>query len=203
MVAIITGDIINSRKANAKLWQPKLKAYFSQSIAEAKKWEIYRGDSFQIEVEVENALDIAMSIKALIRSISTLNVRMAIGIGEKNFAGKKVIESNGTAFVNSGEGFDNLKNTTFSIKTPFEEIDIYFVPILKLISFITDGWKPVTAETIFNALNHKSMLQKDLAQKLGKDRTTISKALKRGGYEEITDILNLYRKKITLCTSSS
>lgn len=89
MIAVITGDIINSRKVNSEIWLPKLKEYFSNIISDPEKREIYRGDSFQIEVNLESALEIALCIKALIKSSNKIDVRMSIGIGEKNFKGKK------------------------------------------------------------------------------------------------------------------
>lgn len=195
MIAIITGDIINSRKINSETWLPKLKEYFSERIIEQEKWEIYRGDSFQIEVATEKALEIVLSIKALIKSNSKTDVRMSIGIGEKNFNGAKVTESNGTAYVNSGESFEKIKNNSLILKSPNEEFDKYFNPMLKLVSFIANNWKPVTAETILFALNNRNLMQKEIAEKLSKDKTTINKALKRGGYEEIVEIINLYSKE--------
>ena len=202
MIAIITGDIINSRKVNSKLWQPRLKKLFAQNIVDSKKWEIYRGDSFQIEVKVEEAIEWVVTIKALLRSIEFLNVRMSIGIGDKSYTGKKITESNGSAFIHSGESFDKLKHETLNIKSPIVELDDYFNPILKLIGFVTDNWKPVTAETIFYAIENKLLRQKELAEKLNKNSATISKALKRGGYDEISEALNLYTKKINLCMNS-
>lgn len=195
MIAIITGDIINSRKVNSETWLPKLKEYLSEHIIEQEKWEIYRGDSFQIEVATEKALEIVLSIKALIKSNSKTDVRMSIGIGEKNFNGAKVTESNGTAYVNSGESFEKIKNSSLILKSPNEEFDKYFNPMLKLVSFIANNWKPVTAETILFALNNRNLMQKEIAEKLSKDKTTINKALKRGGYEEIVEIINLYSKE--------
>lgn len=199
LIAVITGDIIKSRNVNSRTWQPKLKKWLTSNIGDTKYWQIYRGDSFQVEVPVEDAFDIAISIKALIKSIDVINVRMSIGIGEKNYGGKKVVESNGSAFINSGEAFNNLKFTTLIIKSNISEIDDYFNSILRLISFISDHWKEVTAETILLALANKNMSQKDLAIKLKKSNTTISKSLKRGGYAEILTAINLYRKQISLC----
>ncbi|AOW10025.1 SatD family protein [Flavobacterium gilvum] len=199
MVAVITGDIINSRNVNSEIWLPKLKEYFSEITLTTKKWEIYRGDSFQIEVTPENALEIAIGIKALIKSNSKLDVRMSIGIGEKSFEGEKITESNGSAYINSGESFEKIKNNTLILKSPFQEFDDYLNPILRLLSFIGNNWKPVTSETIFYTLKNKELLQKEIAEKLSKDKTTINKALKRGGYDEITEILDLYSKKIKQC----
>lgn len=199
MVAVITGDIINSRKVSSESWLPKLKEYFTSSIVDSDKWEIYRGDSFQLEVSVEKALEVALCIKTLIKSDNKIDVRMAIGIGEKDFKGKKITESYGTAYINSGESFERIKNNTLILKSPFSEFDDYFNPILKLLSFISNNWKPVTSETIFYALTHQGLLQKEIAEKLSKDTTTVNKALKRGGYDEIIEIVNLYAKKIQQC----
>ncbi len=199
MIAVITGDIINSRKVSSEIWLPKLKEYFSKIISDPEKSEIYRGDSFQIEVNLECSLEIALSIKALIKSNNKIDVRMSIGIGEKSYKGKKITESNGTAHIYSGESFENIKNNTLILKSPFNDFDNYFNPILKLLSFICNNWKPVTSETIFYMLTHQELMQKEIAEKLSKDKTTINKALKRGGYDEIIEIVNLYSKKLQQC----
>lgn len=202
MIAVITGDIVHSRKLSSEIWISQLKEFLRKSLKSEQYWEIYRGDSFQIEVEVERALQLALSIKALIKSNTTIDVRMAIGIGEKNFQGSKITESNGSAFVRSGESFDDLKNNTLIIRSPFDEFDDYFNPVLRLVGFISSNWKPITAQTIFYALTHPDLLQKEIAEQLSKDKTTINKALKRGGYDELDDVFKLYAKKIHLCLNS-
>lgn len=199
MIAVLTGDIINSRKVNSEDWLPKLKDYFIKVTNNVEKWEIYRGDSFQLQINVEEALITAICIKALIKTNPKIDVRISIGIGDVSFKGKKVIESYGTAFINSGEAFEKLKNNTLIIKTPFKEIDNYFNPIFKLLSFIIDNWKPVTSETIFYALMNRDLLQKEIAERLEKDKTTVNRALKRGAYEEIIEIIDLFNQKISEC----
>jgi hypothetical protein len=75
-----------------------------------KNWEIFRGDAFQLEVsEPEEALRIAIQIKAFLKTVK-LDARMSIGFGDKTYDADKISESNGTAFVRSGESFDQLKN---------------------------------------------------------------------------------------------
>src|SRR5690606_9011053 len=199
MIAVLTGDIINSRQVNSDEWLPKLKDYFKEVSSNVQKWEIYRGDSFQIQLKIEEALLSAICIKALIKTNPKIDVRISIGIGDVSFKGKKVIESYGTAFINSGEAFEKLKNNTLIIKTPFKEIDNYFNPIFKLLSFIIDNWKPVTSETIFYALMNRDLLQKEIAERLEKDKTTVNRALKRGAYEEIIEIIDLFNQKISEC----
>lgn len=199
MIAVLTGDIINSRKVNSEDWLPKLKDYFIKITNNDEKWEIYRGDSFQLQVNIEEALIIAICIKALIKTNSKIDVRISIGIGDVSFKGKKIVESYGTAFINSGEAFEKLKNNTLIIRTPFKELDEYFNPIFKLLSFIIDNWKPATSETIFYSLINRDLLQKEIAERLQKDKTTVNRALKRGAYEEIIEIIDLFNIKISEC----
>lgn len=199
MIAVITGDIINSRVVDPEIWQPKLKEYLSKVVRNFDKWEIYRGDSFQIEVEAERSLEIVLCIKALIKSNNLIDVRMSIGIGESDLNNKKITESYGTAHINSGESFERLKNNTLLLKSPDSKFDDYFNPVLRLVSFIADNWKPVTSETIFYALTNKGLKQKEIAERLDKDSTTINKALKRGAYDELIDTLDLFSKNVKQC----
>lgn len=195
MIAVITGDIIHSRKVTTEAWLPELKTYFESIPNSSGKWEIYRGDSFQLELPVKNALRTVFCIKALIKTNNKIDVRMGIGIGEKDYTGVKVTESSGTAFTRSGHRFEQLKDQTLSIKSASESIDNDFNLLLKLAGFIADNWKPATSETIFHMLNNPDLLQKELAQQLGKSNTTINKALKRGAYDELLEVIHLFNEK--------
>ena len=109
MTSIITGDIINSRNTHSQQWMDKLKNVLNEIGSTPKDWEIFRGDSFQVEVtNPQKALIEAIKIKATIKMIKGLDVRMCIGIGEKEFIGDSITESNGSAFVFSGEGFESF-----------------------------------------------------------------------------------------------
>lgn len=196
MIAVLTGDIINSRSVHSSEWLPSLKSYLEELTTHKTQWEIYRGDSFQLEVPSEKALEIGLTIKALVKINRKIDVRIAIGIGEKEVQGEKITESYGTAFVNSGESFENLKNNTLNIQTPFIEFDDYFSVILPLISVISDNWTSVVAETIFHSLKNRNALQKDIAQLLNKNNSSINKSLKRGSYNEIVAVIDLFAKKI-------
>ena len=123
MIAIITGDIINSRSEDVNLWLPKLKEELNKIGKEPKYWEIYRGDSFQLQTTPMKALLIALNLKATIKQFKTLDVRMAIGIGTISYQVEKITESNGEAFINSGECFENLKKQTLAIKSPWPAFD--------------------------------------------------------------------------------
>lgn len=109
MIAVITGDIINSTEKASINWLKELKTVLNQYGSSPMKWEIYRGDSFQLKLPVEKAMLTAFHIKATIKQIKNKDVRMGIGIGMEEYVSEKLSESNGTAYQNSGLCFESLK----------------------------------------------------------------------------------------------
>ena len=105
MTSILTGDIIKSRSIkNSEVWLSILKEALIACSQNTSQWNIYRGDSFQLESSnIAESLKTAIYIKACIKTIKGLDVRIAIGVGEKTFSGNSVVESNGEAFQFSGE----------------------------------------------------------------------------------------------------
>ena len=109
MTSVITGDIIGSRQQKSKHWVEDLKKILSPFGEMPTQCEIYRGDEFQLEVKnPEEALLTAILIKAHLRALKS-DARMSIGFGDKTHNAEKISESNGTAFINSGELFETLK----------------------------------------------------------------------------------------------
>ncbi len=196
MTSIITGDIINSRKLPPQKWIPFLKKEFGKYGKQIKQWEIYRGDSFQLEVSPIKALEAAILIKATMKQFKPLDVRIAIGIGDKTYGAKTIKESNGSAFVNSGECFEQLKKQNIAIKSPIETFDETINLMLQLALLTMDYWKPAYSAIIKTALEHPKKTQEQLAHILGKTQSTISEGLKRSGYEEIKKMITYYQTHI-------
>jgi predicted transcriptional regulator len=197
MVGVITGDIINSRKYNANLWLPALKQILNKHGNEPETWEIFRGDSFQLEIkEPALTLNAAFQIKAAIKQVKGPDVRMAIGIGDKDYSAGKISENNGSAFVYSGEEFEKLKQS-IAIKTPWQdfnnEINIY----LSLALIIMDNWTPAAAKTMSAVLESQiPITQAEIGEKLGIKQSGASQRLSRAHYKEIIEFEKLFREKI-------
>ncbi len=201
MISIITGDIIKLRaKAQPEVWLTTLK-HSLETIAESPKhWELYRGDSFQLEINsIEDSFKTAMYIKACIKTIKGLDVRLAIGIGKKSFEGQTILESNGEAFQFSGETLETLKieKQNLKIKTKDnilnEELNVYF----KLALISMDVWTTNSAEMVKLCLENPNALQMDLAKILGINQDAVSKRMKRANLDELLELDTIFRKKIT------
>ena len=197
MTAIITGDIINSRQASATEWLPLLKEILSAYGKTPQQWEIFRGDSFQLQLSPKLALQAALHLKAGVKQLKELDVRMAIGIGTQDHKAKNISESNGIAFVRSGECFESLKKQNLGIFTGNQKKDEILNLMFNLALLTMDNWSPTVAETITVFLQHPAKSQTQLAVELKKSQSSLSEALKRGGFDEIMQLENFYRRQIS------
>ncbi|MEO8774067.1 MAG: SatD family protein [Gelidibacter sp.] len=201
MTSILTGDIIKSRSIkNPEIWLSTLKEALKTCSKNTSQWEIYRGDSFQLELEnAAESLKAAIYIKACIKTIKGLDVRIAIGIGEKTFTGKSVLESNGEAFLFSGETLESLKKekVNLKIKTTNEqlnqELNLYF----KFALAIMDHWTANSAEIVKLHMEQPQALQEELGKHIGINQNAVSSRQKRAHLELIMQLEELYRQKIT------
>lgn len=199
MISVITADIINSRSiGNPDVWILPLKSYLARFGPTPKKWEIYRGDSFQLEVDDPfNALQSAIHMKAIIKSKKELDLRMAIGLGDKTYEAGRITEANGSAFVRSGGAFENLKkNTTLAIASGSEAFDEEMNLYLKFANIIMNGWKPATAEIVNAYLNNPELSQAQLGELIGMTQPSVSDALSRANYYELMELVTYYKKRL-------
>lgn len=209
MIAVIKGDIVASRKVdNPEKWLKPLKGLLSQWGRAPKQWELVWGDFFQLEIKhPEEALSKAFAIKSMIKSIvandrsgkiSPIDVRMAIGIGEKIFTGKRISESNGSAFVFSGERFDKLKKekVQLALQSPWFEFDQEMNLYLKLAGIIMDKWSVSSAELISFILQHPDATQEEIGETLGIKQNSVSGRWGRARGVEILEIEKVFRDKL-------
>ncbi len=197
-IAIITGDIINSRQANPQLWLTPLKETLSEFGDEPKQWEIYRGDSFQLEISKEKALEVAIFIKASLKQQKGIDVRMAIGIGNKDYDSEKITESNGSAFVHSGECFEGLKKQTLALKSSSEAFNTTMNLMLQLALLNMNTWLPATARIVKATMEHPQSNQKELAAILENSQSNVSEALLRAGFDEVQKMIHFYKTQVEL-----
>jgi hypothetical protein len=199
MIAIITGDIINSENHPSSQWIDLLKNYFNQFGASPMNWEIYRGDEFQLKVTEKNALFTAIRIKAMLKTIKGLDVRMGIGVGLETYVGTGVTESNGPAYQRSGRNFETLKESkiNLSIATGDTKNDRTLNLMLRLALDFMDDWSVVSAEIVTMSLDYPHYSQKEIAQQLGIKQSAVSQRLKRARLDLVLDVLSYYKELIT------
>ncbi|HSN07733.1 MAG TPA: hypothetical protein VLS85_01785, partial [Hanamia sp.] len=166
-----------------------------------KSWQIYRGDSFQAVINnPEEALLIAMKLKASLKSVNGINVRMAIGVGSRTYNAAKVTESNGSAFVNSGEKFEmlNQEKQNLGIKSDWPQFDTEMNLYLKLALIAMNNWTINAAEIVRVAMENPEKSQQQLGKMIGIKQSAISTRLRRAYYGEIMEVNEMYKTKLKL-----
>ena len=198
MIAVITGDIINSESQASEKWLPALKSLLQQWGSTPADWDVYRGDEFQLKCKTEDALQWSLLIKSLLRTTAQLDARIAIGVGEETFTGASITESNGTTYVNSGRLLDALKisGDTLAISTddPLLDTDINIMLRWALLQF--DQWTPAVAQIVHRLLLDPGATQESLARELTISQSSVSQRLKRAHFDLIKQTDTYYRTKI-------
>lgn len=200
MICILTGDIKGSRKAKSKNWLAELKELFLQFGKNPTDWEIYRGDEFQIEIkDCEEALLIAFQIKAFLRTIS-LDARMSIGIGEKTSKAKRISESNGSAFVYSGEAFEVMKKNKINlvVQSANNQFNKDMNLLIRLGLSFMDNWLAQQAEYVLLAINNPKLSQEEMGEILKINQAAVSKRRKRANFDLMLEINLAYVEKLKM-----
>ncbi|MEA1876645.1 MAG: SatD family protein [Bacteroidota bacterium] len=201
MISIITGDIVNSQQLNnPEVWLKPLKDVFNEFGLSPKIWDIYRGDAFQLEIsEPGKSLITAIRIKAVVKKLKGLDVRMAIGLGTVEYASVRITESNGEAFINSGDLFEKLKENkmNLAIKSPWSDFDKELNLYLKLLLPVMDNWTTKSAELVDLILAKPQLKQNELADFLGIVQSSVSERQKRTYIDEILEVNALFNNKLS------
>ena len=201
ITSVITGDIIKSRQqTNPEVWIKALKQALTALEPNTTYWEVFRGDSFQIEIrDVYRSFESVLYIKACIKMLKGLDVRLSIGIGKKTYRGHDVSESNGEAFIFSGETLESLKKEKINLKiktinhTINQELNLYF----KLALIAMDNWTINSAEIVKLHLENQNKIQEQLAKMIGISQDAVSKRMKRANLDEILELNLMYKEKIS------
>jgi hypothetical protein len=201
MISVITGDIINSRKSEPRLYIRLLKSELKVFGETPGDWEIYGGDSFQLRIDDPiDALLVSIRIKAAVRIVKPLDVRLAIGLGDMSFKSRRITECNGSAFINSGERFKRLKKDKLkmAVQSGIADSDRIINLCLKLGMIAMDRWSAVSAETVALALSRREASQDELGKILRIKQNAVSSRLARSHFEEIMEINKLYENFVNI-----
>jgi len=202
IVAVITGDIIGSGKSRQTgQWLTRLKESFR--IAGAKRSEVFRGDSFQLELrKPERALEAALIIRTSLKAMTAfyqrgMDVRVAVGIGQQEFKAKKVSESNGEAYRFSGRLLDKLKSAggKMGVRTAWPDVDWVMQPSLGLVSAIMDDWTHASSEIAWLYLS-KTTIQRELSHELGISQPSVHKRLVKSHISELNALADCFSVRV-------
>lgn len=200
MISVILGDIINSRKSRPELWLKLLKKELNTFGKSPASWEIYGGDTFELRVDDPlKALIAAMRLKAVIKLVKPLDVRIAIGIGDISYESKKITECNGPAFIYSGEKFRVLKKEKqkLAVKSAWSDFDTTINLCLRLGMIAMDKWSVNSAEVVALALFYPQASQAELGKILKIKQNAVSTRFARAHFDVLMELNELFKSKLS------
>ena len=176
-VCVLTGDLIDSQRYQTEQYIEALRRILNdlEKMGKIVRYEIYRGDEFQITAVPEWGIRCALYLRAALKAQhSEWDAKISVAFGSET----EQDGSYGTAYLNSGEKLDNLsanKRMQFAV----EEQE--FAVLADTMDFIINGWSQTTARAVMTRLVTRT--GKEAAERLGVSPANVSRALKRGGYE--------------------
>ncbi|BAO56573.1 SatD family protein [Nonlabens marinus] len=195
MEVVIAGDIVNSQQNNPDEYLTVLKSVLSE-YSQDGMFQIYRGDSFQAVLNrPQLGLYAALKLKTALKRLSSLDVRVAIGLGDVNIIENNVAISTGNALTRSGELLDSLKNKEQNIMVRSDhKLDNYMNAVLKMALLYMDDWTENSASVVYELLDNPSLTQEELGKKLGIQQSTASRRLNRANWQETQELYGLFHQ---------
>ena len=201
--AVLTSDIVNSTKLTAAKDRKLTKMLADIFLYE--KMEFFRGDSFQVYIKnPKEALRLALQCRAAAISLSKeekivlSDVRISIGIGNVQAPIRALTTAKGEAFVLSGRQFDAIANTQqrLAISTSNTLANEGLQVIADYLNAIFGVMTGKQAEVIVELL--KGEMQKMVAKKIKKTKSTVHQRITAGRWPEIEKLLLQYENIINL-----
>lgn len=206
MIAIITGDVVDSTKLN--LAERDIMINALQCIPNILlpfdniSMEIFRGDSFQLQIhKPETAAIAAIAIRAWLRSQAVLSgnmpldARLAIGIGGIDYVSDSVSTSDGEAYRLSGRLLDKMQKSRLEIATEWPSVNDDLRLPTAFVDDIISSWTQNQSKIMLLRLQtSKSHLE--LAQDLEISRQMVDKSLKASKEELIEAYIARFEKLI-------
>ena len=196
--AVLTGDIVKSREISprAQLIRTLKEALETARETHHAEYDIYRGDSFQMVLpSAPAAALVAIIIRSKLLSKSAKksspwDARIAVGVGGITYRGEKITESDGPAFLLSGEGMDELDKTNrkLIIKAPWEQAHRSLSLVTRFADDIISSWSRYSAETAFYSLVYDES-QNALAKRLERSQSTINDRIAAAKLELIREYI--------------
>ncbi|MBU3022916.1 hypothetical protein [Aestuariibacter sp. A3R04] len=198
MLAVLTGDLVQSTKLEATAYQAiidAMEAYF-QTLHQhhGVDYEIYRGDGFQLVfTQPEAAITVMIQTKLFLNSqvkgyITDCTQCLAYGSG--HYSTGKPGRSTGTVFVQSGRGLEKSKPGELRIISHAASLQSATDVICQQMSYIINKLSAKQAELLYHYIKEGFPAHKVLAKWAHTSRQNISERLKAAGGDLLQPFIN-------------
>lgn len=200
--AVLTADIVHSTKLDAKdyacVMQTLQTLLKSQAVRYQCKFEIFRGDSFQIlYTNIIDAMDSVLSIRLYLQSgieCPAIKLTQSIAIGRVEQGSINLSSSLGEAFILSGRSLDKASRGELVINFG-NELGLMDLSVSTLfLRHLLNGLTEKQAEVLYYYIDFGFPEQQSIADHMHMTRQNVATHLKRSGAELVKAYLLSYRE---------
>lgn len=194
-IAVMTGDLVNSGQlgedniARAFAELEKCADQQAQWYGTPLHFTRHRGDGWQVVLyQPMNAVRTALAFRAALKALGDA-FDSYIGIAEGPVAhevGPDLNQETAEVFVKSGEALEELKATKTTVRMVHDSLGMIDAAII-FADRLAQDWTPAQAQAIAMMLGPDGPITySETADKLGKSRQAVTKALKAAGIDHLT-----------------
>jgi len=200
--AVLTTDIVHSTQLNATDYSAVMtaleKLLKSHELKYECKFEIFRGDSFQVLYpNVIDAMKSTLSIRLFLQSgidCPAVKLTQSLATGSIDKASTKLSSSLGEAFILSGRALDKASRGDLIVNIS-SNVGVNDLTISTLfLHHLLDGLTEKQAEVLYYYIDFDFPEQQSIADHMNMTRQNITAHLKRSGAELVKAYLLGYRK---------
>jgi hypothetical protein len=197
--AVLTGDLIGSRKAGPQATDRAMEAIAATARMMAAPFARHRGDGWQVLLtQPELALRFALLVTASLRSLNTPLSRFSVGIDE--IAMKRapsLAAETGNAFIVSGEVLDDMpRRSVFGIASMTRKLNEMTWAAARLTDQVARRWTPQQAEAMALALALSEPSGVSIAKSLGISPAAASYRLQGANWWDIKAVVAAFEREL-------
>lgn len=198
--AVLTADVVNSSalsKGDYEDLVTKLKMQLKQAEVKA---EFYRGDSFHLLSEAEDAIELALKLRLIAITHGAqdrkIDLRLAIGLAEVDMPVKSLSLAQDRAFIISGRELDRISagHERMSVLCTDDLANEALKTISWFIDFLMSELSNKQAEVLLETM--RGLNQEEIAVSLKKSQPTVNKLLLKSNYAQIIRLISSYKRII-------
>ena len=202
MIAVITGDLVDSTQLSAADYQCTVKALkgYLATLVESYDvvYSVYRGDGFQLaSPHAAQLATLLLRIKLWLASgkqAPPVDCALAGVCGSGEIYGDDPGENTGPALISSGRSLDALRGPQISIEIENSPHNEALAVLCAQQSYILNRLSESQCELLYRYIEHGFPTHQQLASQLGTSRQNISERLRAAGAEPLCRFIDFVNK---------
>ena len=212
MIAVLTGDLVNSTKMSDDTYS-KIITHLQQLLLDVNKkhgasGELYRGDEFQIHYPVpahalKSALLIKLSLHLSALSAKPIQCTLSLAYGSYNIYDNSPSTSSGAAYIASGRGLEKTQRGELSLHLQANNDHCEMKLLLQFLNHLLNRLTKTQAELLYQYIENDFVDHKEMAKITGTTRQNISNRLSNIGAFLVRDYMEIINQKVEQLTGSN